>query len=306
MLSNPELSPSELAEHVEHWLSTYRSPQTVEAYRRDTDSFFAWLAQEGLQVHQIRRSEADRYRVWLETEARSRRTGRPLAPSTIRRRIDGASAFYVYLTEEEVFVRNPFSSTRRPPRDMQSRTLGLTVEEAARLLRVASEQPDPIDAALLWLFVSTGLRLAEVHGANIESIHDGSFGMTISVRVKGDRPDRMGIPGPAAEAMRRYLAVRQDCPSGALFVRKGQRIQRSYIRTILRRTCPKAGVPNITMHGLRHTCAALMLDTGASVGDVQMQLGHRNLSTTLRYDRARRARADVAGNALTNALTSLM
>jgi site-specific recombinase XerC len=64
--------------------------------------------------------------------------------------------------------------------------------------------------------------------------------MTISVRVKGDRPDRMGIPGPAAEAMRRYLAVREDCEdcsSGALFVRKGQRIQRSYIRTILRRTC---------------------------------------------------------------------
>jgi integrase len=60
------------------------------------------------------------------------------------------------------------------------------------------------------------------------------------------------------------------------------------------------------MHGLRHTCATLMLDTGASIGDVQMQLGHRYLSTTLRYDRARRARADQAGNALTSALTSLM
>lgn len=60
------------------------------------------------------------------------------------------------------------------------------------------------------------------------------------------------------------------------------------------------------MHGLRHTCATLMLDTGASVGDVQMQLGHRHLATTLRYDRARRARADKAGNALTTALTSLM
>lgn len=49
-----------------------------------------------------------------------------------------------------------------------------------------------------------------------------------------------------------------------------------------------------------------MLDTGASVGDVQMQLGHRYLATTLKYDRARRARADQAGNALTNALTSFM
>lgn len=62
----------------------------------------------------------------------------------------------------------------------------------------------------------------------------------------------------------------------------------------------------ISMHGLRHTCATLMLDTGASIGDVQMQLGHRFLATTLKYDRARRARADQAGNALTSALTSLM
>lgn len=62
----------------------------------------------------------------------------------------------------------------------------------------------------------------------------------------------------------------------------------------------------ISMHGLRHTCATLMLDTGASIGDVQMQLGHRFLASTLRYDRARRARADNTGNALTNALTSFM
>lgn len=306
MLSNPEISRAELDEHMENWLSGYRSEHTAAAYRHDVNSFLAWLDQEGLRMHEVRRVDADRYRVWLETKATNQKTGKPIALGTVTRRLDSMSTLYKYLMVEEVFVRNPFAAIRRPPKDMQSRTLGLTVEEAARLLKVASEQPDPIDAALLWLFISTGLRLAEVHGANIDSIRDGSFGMTISVRVKGDRPDRMGIPGPAAEAMRRYLAVREDCPSGALFVRKGQRIQRSYIRTVLRRTCPKANVPNITMHGLRHTCATLMLDTGASVGDVQMQLGHRYLSTTLRYDRARRARADKAGNALTNALTSLM
>jgi integrase len=116
----------------------------------------------------------------------------------------------------------------------------------------------------------------------------------------------MGIPGPAADAMRRYLAVREECPTGALFTCEGRRVQRSYIRSILRRLCPKAGVPAITMHGLRHTCATLMLDTGASIGDVQAQLGHRHIATTLRYDRARRTRADKAGNALTAALTSHM
>jgi hypothetical protein len=49
-----------------------------------------------------------------------------------------------------------------------------------------------------------------------------------------------------------------------------------------------------------------MLDTGASIGDVQMQLGHRSLDATLRYDRARRSRADKAGNALTAALVGFM
>jgi integrase/recombinase XerD len=306
MPSNPALTPAELREHVETWLASYRSAQTVASYRYDTDTFFAWLTTQGLQLHEVNRAAADRYRVWLETEAISTRTGKPLAPSTICRRLDGMSAFYFYMINEEVFVRNPFATVRRPPKSAQSNTLGLTVEEAAQLLKTADASDNPIEGALLWLFISTGLRLAEVHGANISSIHDGSFGMTISVRVKGDRPDRMGIPGPAADAMRRYLAVREECPTGALFTCEGRRVQRSYIRSILRRLCPKAGVPAITMHGLRHTCATLMLDTGASIGDVQAQLGHRHIATTLRYDRARRARADKAGNALTAALASFM
>lgn len=306
MLSNPELTRAEIDQYIENWLSSYRSENTVASYRLAIAAFFAWLDHVGIQLHEVRRADADRFRKWLETEAVSTKTGKPIMPSTVRLRLDVARTLLKYLVDEEVFVRNPFLWIRRPPREMESRTLGLTVEETARLLKIADASPKPIDGALLWLFITTGLRLAEVHNANVDNVHDGSFGMTISVRAKGDRPDRMGIPGPAADAMRRYLAVREDAPSGALFVHKGQRVQREYIRNVLRRLCPLAGVPTISMHGLRHTCATLMLDTGASIGDVQMQLGHRSISTTLKYDRARRARADKAGNALTSALTSFM
>lgn len=306
MLTNPEMTRAEIDEHVENWLASYRSAQTSAAYRFDIDAFLGWLDLMGMQLHQVRRADGDRYRKWLETEAVSKKTGKPLASSTVRRRLDGIRTFLRYLVDEEVYICNPFAWIRRPPPDQESLTVGLTAEEAARLLKTAEEQQNPIEAALMWLFISTGLRLDEVHSANVGDLHDGRGGMTISVRRKGDRPAQIGIPGRAATAIRHYLNAREDTPSDALFIRKGLRIHRSYIRTILQRLCPLADVPLVSMHGLRHTCATLMLDTGASIGDVQMRLGHRSLATTLNYDRARRARSDKAGNALTDALTCFM
>lgn len=306
MRSNPPTTPEQRDEYVRMWLGGFRSEKTVEGYGRDIVVYFRWLDTEGLTFAGARRADADRYRMWLEQESVSQSTGRPLAPSTIARRIDAVASLYVYLVREELFDYNPFAAVRRPGKDRESRTVGLTAEGAGRLLDTAAAQPNPIEHALVWLFLATGLRLAEVQQANLSNLHIGGYGTTLSVRCKGDRPNLMAIPGPAADALQRYLAVREDSDTDAIFVRHGQRIERAYIRSMLKRLCRAAGVPAISVHGLRHTCATLMLDSGASLGDVQMQLGHRSLETTLRYDRARRRRADLAGNALTKVLVGHM
>ena len=300
---NPEIPPAELREHIQDWLHTYRSLRTRRSFELDFEIFEGWMKARRLKLHEIRRRDADRYRDWLETTCTNRRTGAPITASTVNRRIIGVSLLFRYLIErEEIYVRNPFFGIQLPALHAESQTVGLTRDEAPRLIKTAVASDNPIEGAMVWLLTATGLRIAELCNANLTELHDGPSGMTLSIRRKGDRPARLCVPGPAGDAMRRYLDVREDAPSGALFVHKGQRIRRERVNQTLKRLCTEAGVPVITAHGLRHTCATLMLDTGASIGDVQAQLGHRSLETTLRYDRARRGRADRAGNALTDAL----
>lgn len=58
------------------------------------------------------------------------------------------------------------------------------------------------------------------------------------------------------------------------------RIYNSTINNLLERYCEKANVPIITIHGLRHTHASVLLYAGVSIASVAKRLGHANMTTT--------------------------
>ena len=68
----------------------------------------------------------------------------------------------------------------------------------------------------------------------------------------------------------------QDQP---IFVTK-ERVYNSTVNDILERHCNAAGVPVISVHGLRHTHASILLFAGVSVGSVARRLGHASMTTT--------------------------
>lgn len=68
----------------------------------------------------------------------------------------------------------------------------------------------------------------------------------------------------------------QDKP---IFVTK-ERVYNSTVNDILERHCNAAGVPIISVHGLRHTHASILLFAGVSVGSVARRLGHASMTTT--------------------------
>jgi integrase len=54
----------------------------------------------------------------------------------------------------------------------------------------------------------------------------------------------------------------------------------STVNNVLTRHCKAVGIPNISVHGLRHTHASLLLFSGVSIASVARRLGHSNMTTT--------------------------
>lgn len=65
-----------------------------------------------------------------------------------------------------------------------------------------------------------------------------------------------------------------------IFVKNGKNIYNSTVNDMLTRYCKKAGIPGISVHGLRHTHASLLLFAGVSIASVARRLGHSNITTT--------------------------
>ena len=65
-----------------------------------------------------------------------------------------------------------------------------------------------------------------------------------------------------------------------IFAKEGQAVYNSTVNDILERHCKNANVPVITIHGLRHTHASLLLFAGVSIGSVARRLGHASMTTT--------------------------
>lgn len=65
-----------------------------------------------------------------------------------------------------------------------------------------------------------------------------------------------------------------------IFVTKGQKIYNSTVNNRLERLCKKCDIPVISIHGLRHTHASLLLFAGVSTLSVARRLGHSSINTT--------------------------
>ena len=65
-----------------------------------------------------------------------------------------------------------------------------------------------------------------------------------------------------------------------IFVKSGQKVYNSTVNVILERHCKKACIPVISVHGLRHTHASLLLFAGVSIASVARRLGHASMTTT--------------------------
>lgn len=78
-----------------------------------------------------------------------------------------------------------------------------------------------------------------------------------------------------------FSVLIKGLPEGEpVFVNRGKKVYNSTANSVLVRLCKKAGIPVISVHGLRHTHASLLLFAGVSIASVAKRLGHASMNTT--------------------------
>ena len=215
---------------------------------------------------------------------------REQARSYIRLQFSALRSFYRFLVARNRLTKDPVREVQLPKPEKKL-PLVLTQAQMSELLaaplQVPKQKSAPVwmperDAAIMEIFYSSGLRLAELASLNVNDLDL----YTESVRVlgKGKKERVCPVGAPALTAVSRYRA-KANVHSGPLFLNKARRrISPRSIWLILKRYVRHTSIPiALSPHKLRHSFATHLLDNGADLRSVQSLLGHASLSTTQIY-----------------------
>ena len=266
------------------------SEHTRKAYLSDIAEFVKFLQ---------KRENASTHQTLLDVQTDTMRTylahlhGRKLKKVSINRKISSLRAFYKYLLRRGVIKNNPAQSVQTPKMEKYMPTF-LSVDEAFELLNASGNDNSLAglrDRAMLELFYSSGLRLAELAGLDKEDVNFS--GALVKLRGKGKKERIVPVGAQALNAIDRYLSatanVRKaslaDSSGGALFLNlRGKRITTRSIARIVDAATIRSGIGRkISPHALRHSFATHLLSAGADLRSIQEMLGHESLSTTQKY-----------------------
>ena len=278
------------------FLLGYRT-HSARGYLTDLRAWAAWCARLGVHPFDARRHHVDAYVRHLDTTPLTR-TGRPMAPASIARRLSAISQLYDYGISVDVLTFSPVGNVRRPRVSDDSSTTALTRDELLRLLE-AAEADSARSAALVHLLAYNGFRIDEILSANVSDYRHQHGHRVLRVIRKGGKTSAEPLAPPVTRALDDYLEQRDaesaDAGAGSpapLFINQagGRLVYITAYKTV-RRLARRAGLASadqITPHSLRHTFVTEALAAGAPLQDVQDAAGHADPRTTRRYDRTRK------------------
>ena len=256
------------------------SPQTLRSYRQALGQFRKF--RPGLAWTEATADDFRAYLFDLMKRGRSR--------ATIRLSFAALRSFYNHLTDRGTIPSNVLKLVSLPKPE-KSLPQFLTVPQVTALMESPSTRKKTKqatawmaarDAAVLELFYSSGLRLAELASLDVKDLDP--IGETVRVLGKGARERIVPVGGIALEAISRYRHEAK-IQSGPLFINKSRkRLGHRSIWLLLKACVREAGLPaTLSPHKLRHSFATHLLDNGADLRSVQSLLGHASLTTTQIY-----------------------
>lgn len=272
-----------LETHLDAYLEHLRrerqvSVHTLDGYCRDLAKVQAFCEAEGLSD-------------WSELDTRNLRRliarlhQQGLSSRSLARLLSATRGLYQYLLREGLCRHDPATGLSPPKRERHlPRTLD--ADRSAQLLDGTVED-DFIarrDQAMLELFYSSGLRLSELVGLDLDGL-DLPAGL-VRVRGKGNKVRELPVGSLARQALEHWLPLRKlaNPSDGAVFIsQQGRRLGPRAVQLRVRQAGVRELGQHLHPHMLRHSFASHMLESSQDLRAVQELLGHADIATTQIY-----------------------
>ena len=249
------------------------SSHTILNYRIDLEEFAGFLGKT--PIENVEYPDLRRFLAQLK--------GRNLKPRSLARKLSSLRSFFKFLQREGVIKSNPAKLLVTPKLDKPLPHF-MSEEESVQLIEApkTGKINSPRDRAIFEILYSTGIRVSELVGLNVDDVD--FIGNIIKVMGKGKKERMVPIGDTALNALKEYLDKRR-VDNKFIFVNKnGTRLSDRSVRNIINKyILEQAMAQHVSPHMFRHSFATHLLNHGADLRSVQELLGHVNLSTTQIY-----------------------
>jgi integrase/recombinase XerD len=258
------------------------SENSIEAYGDDVHKLEGFFSESKNETGPLNVSYQDLrdFIAWFGTDNQNARTQ--------ARTISGIRAFYKFLLIEGEITDNPASLIESPKIGMKLPEV-LSVSEIDSLIaQIDLSKPEGHrNKAIIETLYGCGLRVSELVNLRITDIHSSDGFVTVT--GKGNKQRLVPVGNKALREIENYKVYRNRLPviydENIIFLnRRGKRLTRAMIFTIIKDLAAKAGIrKKISPHTFRHSFATHLVEGGADLRAVQEMLGHESILTTEIY-----------------------
>ena len=277
---------------------------TKATYTRALRAYFAFRNESGIATATPTRAEIVAYKNHLLQHTTSDNNPGGYSALTVCSYLNAVRGFYSWIEAESLgAIPNIAEGIKGPKHTTAHKKQHLEIKRVGDLLKYYQESPKATslrDKAIITLLVRTGLRTAEVVGANIGDIQFIGNNRVLWIKGKGhaEKDNYVILTEKTYNPIRAYLKTRPGAQdTEALFISNSNhrarteggettaRLTTRTIRNIAREGLDNIGLDNkaFTAHSLRHTTAVAILEAGGRLDDVKAQLRHASTATSQIY-----------------------
>ena len=274
-----------------------RKPKTIQSYKYLAEKICFYFKDR--DIRSITPLDIQKYLLYLRTDCNNKNK-KPLSKKTIRHHYCVLSLIFGFAIDNEIIVKNPIVKVKTPKLE-NKKVDAFTKEEAKKLLFFLQECDIEFQCILLFM-LTLGLRRGEVIGLQWADIDLIRGVVSINRSVTNVHGKGIYVDAPKTENSIRVLPIPRML-LGLLDEYKKDKCQGEKetdylfsgesgydtprdpdaITRRVKRFMARCGLPDMSPHDLRHSCATLLLQSGADIKSVQEIMGHADASTTLKY-----------------------